>query len=711
MSYKTMVKLIVTGALFLMLVTLMMLAPICSATTVDFSRYGVQNKLLNIEKSAQSLDYQGIGHFTRIEAKPSVPHVIFASNSTTLYSSKDHGESWQKICSFDSPITSIYLKGSDTLFVGTLDGKIWKSDDFLTFDEVLEMDGGFSSVWSWGSYKNEVYVGEYGAPDDKHDFIWRSTNNGDNWVKVFNTTEQIGHSIKHIHLCSVDPFTGNVYLSTGDYKHNQSIFFSNNSGKKWYQISGEPWRWNYKSITAAPQPTSIVFTKDNIYFGSDKDYGMIYRYDKTSGEWGFFNVISHIQELKGGSGMFFDEVVQNNVTYFVTRGNNANNSQIIMMPYPEMDKLAKLIELPGYLYYDITTDGKYLYAAQQRWDDWKADNETIRIRLLSEKEAKSLFYSPSDTLNQSDKYKSLLVDGTTQHLFLHHPLTEVEVTLNPVKVTNLIDNPSFEVDSDSDGVPDNWRTNFPSGRRSLTPDAYIGESALKLEGNDTYYYLQSNPINVENDIYRFSFYYKYKSKETSELVQNQISVPILNLNKEGVNFTVVDFSRANPVWHSFDWRRAISEPVKVCDPNAAYMQATFKLEDYNQTFCIDAIQLQKDVGWATPYINGESVPSDISIRIRSDEGTKRITYEGELTSNYTTTLDKLSGLVDISADIGGSGAVKVIISEKGKVAETNKTPKTIQTEKVNKEKETPNFKAVLAIVGLVVGLLFYRRVR
>jgi hypothetical protein len=90
--------------------------------------------------------------------------------------------------------------------------------------------------WS-ADTKGNIYLGEYNSDDaaypDYQMHIYKGTNYGENWSAVYtfpprNITGPDG-GVRHIHACEVDPYTGHVWIATGDTDSQARIYYHTNA--------------------------------------------------------------------------------------------------------------------------------------------------------------------------------------------------------------------------------------------------------------------------------------------------------------------------------------------------------------------------------------------------------------------------------------------------------------------------------------------------
>jgi hypothetical protein len=154
--------------------------------------------------------------------------------------------------------------------------KVFWSKDFTHWHKVNEMQmpgniNMFDYYIDKKSNKCYVFAGEYSCePNDRHK-VYRGIVNIDGtqeWKEILNfasITEykkdnSILTSARHIHIVTVDPYTGYLWIGTGDEDIHSKILFSTDYGES-FQILGmgsQEWR-----------TLSIWFTKDYIYWNMD----------------------------------------------------------------------------------------------------------------------------------------------------------------------------------------------------------------------------------------------------------------------------------------------------------------------------------------------------------------------------------------------------------------------------------------------------------
>ena len=170
---------------------------------------------------------------------------VYASSQNSLYRSKDQGNTWREIRAFDcESIDCVYINSDGCLFVSPGVGAqsdasgLWCSKDMgETWDRVLVLPL-FCSIWSIAEDNDKrLFAGVYTRDKVKKAEIYRSTDGGKKWVRVF-----YDRKARHIHQVSVDKSTSFIYASVGDKSVPQSnvsyVVRSVDNGKAWAKILG-----------------------------------------------------------------------------------------------------------------------------------------------------------------------------------------------------------------------------------------------------------------------------------------------------------------------------------------------------------------------------------------------------------------------------------------------------------------------------------------
>jgi hypothetical protein len=124
--------------------------------------------------------------------------------------------------------------------------------------------------------EKQVYFGEYFRNSERSNvYIYKSQDNGRTWNIAY---EFETGAIRHIHALQEDPYTGKLWVCSGDADSESLIAWSDNGFKSINIIGKGSQTW---------RTANLVFTEEAIYWGADTgsiELAGIYRWDKTSGE-------------------------------------------------------------------------------------------------------------------------------------------------------------------------------------------------------------------------------------------------------------------------------------------------------------------------------------------------------------------------------------------------------------------------------------------
>lgn len=604
-----------------------------------------------------SLDTIMINCFYRVAANDTL---LLASNANILYKSTNHGESWIEIhCFVGEWIQSIYFKDRNTVFIGTSilnqPGKLYRTSDLINFAPVLtttynnEFFSNLGISWS-GSI---IYAGEYKEFSDTTQYVdiyvWKSNDNGSTWNRLLNLTDVIGHKVRHVHLAAVDPFTNDVYVTTGDNPNNGTIIFSQDGGSTWKKLVASPWRiyhpW-FEPYAEFDAPVSVLFSQDYIYFGSDTpNHGIIWRYRRTQDEFGDLQPMLYIPNSIIKLTGFFGMTLKDSVVYFISSGWDSAPSSVWVSD-TRFKRSIKLFDLPASWYTNLAHDEQYVYVV-----GWFGP--MIRFRLLDPITGQNLLCPPlqripGDTLT----LQGIALDKEAiWYSLIQNPLmTGANLIISPIRVTNLVSNPSLE-----DGT-NHW---YLSQCNITTEDAYDGIYCAKLVSPPFCYIITDTISIASSDYYRLSFYYKFRSPTITHIVPGTVAFWF----DSSMNFIVDEYIKFEPgfdPWFTKDWKRAISKTI-VPPLNATFVEFHFDLSDYPQTLFLDAVQFQRNPGWATSFLNHNipTKPSDITIIAKGNGYQDSLHISGTLETSCTLNLaHPLNGILTIKNQIGGSGIIQ-----------------------------------------------------
>jgi hypothetical protein len=209
-----------------------------------------------------------------------VGSTLYTSAGPNLYSSTDGMQSKQLITS-DFPSAAIQtpvLIQTPYSHYLRADNKIYETDDFINYSEILtSQPSGLSQATEHPGLKHTfaydvdnqfIYAGEYTLNRYNRHSVYRGKVNNlglKKWKKIFefdSINDNTVNSVYHIHVVTVDPYTGTVWIGTGDSDKESRLYYSTNHGKnfKLFAIGAQYYR-----------TLSMWFTKDYIYWNTDSN--------------------------------------------------------------------------------------------------------------------------------------------------------------------------------------------------------------------------------------------------------------------------------------------------------------------------------------------------------------------------------------------------------------------------------------------------------
>ncbi|MCK5642242.1 MAG: exo-alpha-sialidase [Gammaproteobacteria bacterium] len=121
-----------------------------------------------------------------------------------------------------------------------------------------------------------ILFGEYFTNRDRTNVrIYSSEDNGRTWQVAYDFRPG---QIRHVHAVQQDPYTGKVWICTGDHDHESTVAWSSDGCKTLNPIGQGSQIWRV---------CQLVFTKDALFWGTDTGRAAvsgIYRWDRTTHE-------------------------------------------------------------------------------------------------------------------------------------------------------------------------------------------------------------------------------------------------------------------------------------------------------------------------------------------------------------------------------------------------------------------------------------------
>lgn len=192
-------------------------------------------------------------------------------------------------------------------------------------------------------------LGEYFRNTDKGPVkLFHSADDGINWNNI-NTFQS--RQIRHIHGVQKDPYTGELWVLTGDSDHEASIIRSSDKGKNLAKIGTGKQKW---------RATQIIFTPEDIYWGADVtrkrgNESGIYKWNKNTEQ------LTKLTDIDGA--IFYSTILKNNLKVFSTVREGGKNEldEVTRLFFSKQDTQVKSIEIG-----DWDWKGKYAKLRMQR---------------------------------------------------------------------------------------------------------------------------------------------------------------------------------------------------------------------------------------------------------------------------------------------------------------------------------------------------------
>lgn len=184
---------------------------------------------------------------------------------------------WELIYEHRTEIKSLYLwKG--ILFFSDANGSVFMKNG-EEFEEVLRLDKGKYAIWwSWAGNEEFLLIGEYGTKSNSAK-VYRSFD-GRHFEVFFDIKDH--YNVKddgcHIHLVSIDPYDGTVYIGVGDNPPYRGLYIYKNG------------RWMFRNTNnhilntiMNSGPLAATYDEKRVLFYSD-NFPQIVEYNKEKDE-------------------------------------------------------------------------------------------------------------------------------------------------------------------------------------------------------------------------------------------------------------------------------------------------------------------------------------------------------------------------------------------------------------------------------------------
>lgn len=250
-------------------------------------------------------------------------NVLWASSGYTLYRSDNRELRWEKIKQIPAKksrsflsrlyllqrllrarISNVIPLESGAILV-IADRKIYRVlPDIKQIKEVHKIRRGraLSASGFCVDAKGFVYYGEYWLnPKREAVYSYKSSDEGISWERLYSFPQG---TVRHVHVFQCDPFTNCLWVATGDKNHECLIAYSKDGGQTLNIIGSGSQQW---------RTTSLMFTKDYVYWGTDAPdvQNYIYRWKRPRGP---------VQRLTAVDGPVYYSTVLDNQILLATTG-------------------------------------------------------------------------------------------------------------------------------------------------------------------------------------------------------------------------------------------------------------------------------------------------------------------------------------------------------------------------------------------------------
>lgn len=139
---------------------------------------------------------------------------------------------------------TIVIVGYSEVYVSKDNGRTWAT-------ALTPIEGGTFEEWSATKDSQGVlYLATYGRPTIPT--VYRSADNGASWSAIWTLP-----TTTHFHEIAVDPYTDDIWITTGDYPQDRDVYKSRNGGNTWEMIIYDR------------QITALEFDEDAVILGLD----------------------------------------------------------------------------------------------------------------------------------------------------------------------------------------------------------------------------------------------------------------------------------------------------------------------------------------------------------------------------------------------------------------------------------------------------------
>lgn len=288
------------------------------------------------------------------------------------------GIKWEPIYEHRIEIKSLYLwKG--ILFFSDSNGSVFMKNG-EEFEEVLRLEKGKYAIWwSWAGNEEFLLIGEYGAKSNSAK-VYRSFD-GRHFEVFFDIKDH--YNVKdngcHIHLVSVDPYDGTVYIGVGDNPPYRGLYIYKNG------------RWTFRNTNnhilnsiMNSGPLAATYDEKRVLFYND-NFPQIVEYNKEKDE--LKPIAAWFGEYYKGEMKFYDAAkdLKTGVYYAVSVDYNKKGLHYLWISLDGVTwrKISGGAINGTHILYPLHIAGEYLYM------------NNLRMRLFTRDEALKLIYKES----------------------------------------------------------------------------------------------------------------------------------------------------------------------------------------------------------------------------------------------------------------------------------------------------------------------------
>lgn len=194
-----------------------------------------------------------------------------------LFTSNDSFKTTQQVGSFPATPSPPIMKKSPYGYFVSSGAQIYSTMDFNTWQNELTMrhknlQHGFAHHYDSGSQTSYLYAGEYSTGKEDLHAIYRGKSTGGNtqWQSVldwqsegaFDRNNSNLDTIRHVHVTVTDPYTGHVWVGTGDEDQHSRLYFSKDNGNTFTLLATGSQKF---------RTLSVWFTEDYVYWNMDTE--------------------------------------------------------------------------------------------------------------------------------------------------------------------------------------------------------------------------------------------------------------------------------------------------------------------------------------------------------------------------------------------------------------------------------------------------------